>query len=206
MADDEEPILEKADDIKKAPETANKSKNVIDRDIVFYYSREHRLSRASAAVRELNSGTVPRTRLTTRLFGNRTNFMFFIVILVICGSFGLGYTYSGGGRSIKLGRNSLAAEILNEDGILILDLVKSKPKSGEFYTGAVDIAVSPVIQKSGAAGDEVPPPMFTHRVFFTARDSESYNISLPFEGTDFLVLLRIDKDQKAIKLKYQERK
>jgi len=85
-------------------------------------------------------------------------------------------------------------------------LEKKIPKSGEAYSGAVDIAVSPVMEKSKEGETGELPEMFTHRVYFTEKGSEFYRISIPFEGNDFLVLLRIDNDQKALKLKAQANK
>ena len=202
MADNDESPLNGGEK-KKQPSVSGENvkitKNPIDRDLVFYYSRERRLSRASAAVQELNNENTPPPRLTSRLFGSRNNFVIFITVIIICAAFGLGSRFTGTERSARLGRNNLAVEIQNEEGILILDITKNAPKSGEAYTGAIDIVVSPVIPKSKESGEL--PPLFTHRIFFTPRISEIFRISLPFDGKDFLVLLRIDSDQKALKLR-----
>jgi len=206
MADKEAPPVETDENNIQKPEPVKSRRDALDRDLVFYYSRERRLSRAPAAVQELNSGTVPKIKITNRLFGNRINLMLFIAILLICAVFGLSTQMTGTGRSAKLGRNTLTVGIMNEEGILMLDLEKKAPKGGGGYTGEVDIAVSPVMEKPREGETRELPEMFTHRIILTEKDNEFYRISIPFDGNDFLVLLRIDNDQKALKLKAVEGK
>ena len=168
----------------------------VEKDPVFYYSREHRLSRASPVVRALNDGKFIKPSLSRRLFANKGNMMVFIAIVLVT-VFGLASRFSGKEPEMKLGGNTIAVTIIREEGILILRMIKNLPKSGEAYMGEVDIAVSPVMSKQE---DEIPP-VFFHRVSFRPIDSEAFSISLPFEKNDFIVLLSINGEQKSMRIK-----
>jgi hypothetical protein len=172
------------------------------RDPVFYYSRERRLEKASPAVRALNDGTPLRPSLSKTLFATRAHVLIFVTIILLCAMFGMASRISGRDKGLKLGGNTVALVLLREEGTLILGIAKSMPASGEAYTGAVDIAVSPVMPKSkeGETAAEVPP-VFTHRIFFMPVESETYRAVLPFTGNDFLVLLRTDTEQKSVRIK-----
>ena len=171
-------------------------KDDVERDLVFYYSREHRLSRASPAVRALNDGKPVRPSLSKRLFATKGNMMVFIAIALVT-AFGFASRFAGRTPGVKLGGNTIALTILREEGILILQMVKSLPKSGEAYIGEVDIAVSPVMSKSK---EEIPKAFF-HRVSFRPVESEAFSVSLPFEENDLIVLLSINGEQKSIRIK-----
>ncbi|MDR2097963.1 MAG: hypothetical protein LBP37_05525 [Spirochaetaceae bacterium] len=56
-----------------------------ERDIVFYYSREHRLKKASARVRDLYENT-PKRRfgIFSVLVDTKAKAMLFIVIVAVC--------------------------------------------------------------------------------------------------------------------------
>ena len=179
-------------DKEKLPE-----QDEIEREPVFYYSREHRLSRASPAVRAMNDGQFIRPSVKT-LLGTRGNAIVFITIVIFT-VFGLAGRFVGLNRErgTNLGGNTLALKILLEEEVLFLGLTKNAPKSGEFYIGAVDIAVSPVIPRS-REGER--PLIYTHRVYFNPVDSETFLLSLPFDGNDFFVILATDNEQKTLRL------
>ena len=173
----------------------------INQEIVYYYSRERRLNHASPRVRALNDGTPNRPSLSNSIFGTRGNIFLFVSIIIICAMFGLAFRSSGRGSETKLGKNTVTLRITREEGILILEIVKNSPKTGEAYTGEVDIAVSPVLPKSGE--NEINreyPGVFTHRVFFHPVDTESFQSTLPFEENNFVVLLIAGDDHKAIRV------
>jgi hypothetical protein len=109
--------------------------------------------------------------------------------------------YSQASANLKLGGNTVKMAILKEEEALILDIVKQSPASGVFYSGEVEIAVSPVMSK---LSEEETPPIFLHRVAFYSAGYESFQISLPFAviagKNDFLVLLKTPEEQKTLKL------
>lgn len=171
-----------------------------ERDPVYYYSREHRLNRASPAVRALNDGKPIKPSLKRTLFGSRGNIMVFASIVAICFMLNMVSRISNRDSGVKLGGNTVALTILREEGIAVLTIIKNVPKGGEAYTGEVDIAVSPVMPKSKA--EEIP--VFSHRIFFNPVDAETFSVALPFEKNDFVALLSTGDERKSIKLKARE--
>jgi hypothetical protein len=101
---------------------------------------------------------------------------------------------------VTVGATTLDLTVVREDEVLGLKMLKTVPKSGEFYIGAVDIVVSPVVTQSGE-GDVEIPPVFSHRFFFNPADTESFYISLPFEGNSFFVFLSTDNEQKVVRVR-----
>lgn len=206
MADEEKPPSENNDEKKAPPADPVTVRDNIGRDPVFYYSRERRLDRASPIVRELNEGKSVRIGLSKRLFGTRGNSFLFFAIILSLAALGLANRFSARERGTKFGGNTLAVAIVKEDEVPILGIVKNAPKSGEAYTGAVDIAVSPVMAKPKAGEVQEVPPVFTHRIFFNPLETETYQVVLPFDGTSFFVLLRSDEEQKSLKITAQGKK
>ena len=177
--------------------------NNIDRDPIFYYSREHRLSRASQTVRDFNEGEPTRPGLTKALFGTRGNIFLFGSILMICAMLVLTSRFSGGERRIKLGGNTVAITISREEGAFILDMVKNAPKNGEAYTGDVWFAVSPVMPKSK---EGVQPEVFTDYATFFPLEYEVFRFPLPFvniaesSSDAFFIILMAGNEQKTLRI------
>jgi uncharacterized membrane protein YwzB len=173
----------------------------IEREPEFYYSREHRLDRASAAVRDLNNDKPVKASVAKNLFGSRGNVMIFIMIIITCLMLSFFSRYLQTSADVKLGGNTVKMSILKEEGVLILDVIKQSPASGIVYAGEVEIAVSPVMPK---LNEGETPPVFFHRVVFNPAGYESFQILLPFDfdvvKNDFLVLLGTPEEQKALKL------
>ncbi|MDR1803422.1 MAG: hypothetical protein LBQ94_07425 [Treponema sp.] len=170
-----------------------------EKDIVFYYSREHRLSRAPEAVRALNDENYGKASIGKRIFGTKSNILILMSIVTICVMFTITSRYNSG-TSVKLGANTLDLSVVREDEVPGLKMLKTVPKSGEFYIGPVDIAVSPMILQSGE-GDVEIPPAFSHRFFFNPADKESFYISLPFDGESFFIILSTDDERKAVRVR-----
>jgi hypothetical protein len=179
----------------------NEKKSVddgIDRDIVYHYSREHRLSRASRTVQDLYDGKSNTTSLSKRLFGTKGNALMLVSILVVFAMLSALSRLNASGSSVKFGANTLNLSVVREGGALGLSIQKTVPKSGEFYIGAVDVTVSPVVTQSGVGE---MPPILGHRVFFNPTDTETFIISLPFDGSSFYVFLTTDDEQKVVRVK-----
>ena len=204
MSDSDKP----ADSDKLSPETPKDEKTGepaanqgnVNTDTIFYYSREHRLSRASANVRSMNDGKPIRPSLSKTLFATGAHRLIFVAIVIAIVAFSLANRFSGRGNDgVNLGGNTLAAGITREEGILILEIVKTMPKSGEAYVGNVDLSVSPVV--SQLKEGEKAPQIFSHRISFNSVETETYQVSLPFDGNDFLVIFKNDSGQKSVRLK-----
>ena len=171
----------------------------IDQEIVYYYSREKRLERASPQVRALNDYKNKQKENGPSGFLSRPNIMPLISIVMIFIMFTIISRLSREDTSVLLGGNRIDVKIYKEEGLLILELLKKFPIEGEFYTGDVDIIVSPVLKK----GEEPSKALkeFHHRVSFNAVDSENYVVSLPFEENDFYVILINPNEQKSLRIR-----
>jgi hypothetical protein len=172
----------------------------IEREPVFYYSREHRLSRASPSVRELNDSKFGKMSTAKRLFGSRGNVMTFALIVISCIMISFLSKYSQAKTNVKLGGNTVVMTILKEEETLIMDITKQGPKTGAAYAGDVEIAVSPVMSKLNQGET---PPVFYHRVYFSQAGYENFQISLPFDIDEsvFILLLITANEQKSVKLR-----
>ena len=169
-------------------------------DIVFHYSRERRLSRASPAVQALNDGNIIKGSLFKTLFATGSHRMFFFVVIFVFAASGLANRFMSGEREhpyqgTMLGGNIIALAIHPLEDALFLVILKSTPESGVFHTGAVDIAVSPV------ATDGEAHEVFTHRIFFNLVEHESFYISIPFEGSDFFVVLDSGEEMRTLRVR-----
>jgi len=121
--------------------------------------------------------------------------------VVVISVFGLAISFftreTPPGSAMTLGRNSLTLVILRVEEVLVLGITKNAPDRGEFYIGDVDIAVSPAMQSE----EEELQQVFTHRVLFRPLASETFYLSLPFEGDDFIVVLMAGDEQRSIRLR-----
>ena len=173
----------------------------IEKEPEFYYSREHRLGRASPRVQEFNDSKFGKKNMTKRIFGSRSNVMTFALIIFTCLALNFVSKYSRAPANVKLGGNTVTMTILKEEDTLIMDVTKQGPKTGVAYSGEVEIAVSPAKVNEGET-----PPVFYHRVYFTQAGYENFQISLPFDigVSEFILLLRTADEQKSVKLKAKQ--
>ncbi|MDR0721353.1 MAG: hypothetical protein LBF75_00990 [Treponema sp.] len=174
----------------------------LDRDVVFYYSRAHRLERASPAVREMNrdvSKTGPS--LFGSLTSNRAYTMLFISIIV-CAGFGMIFSKvsseqkspSSRIQQMRLGGNTLKVSAQSFQGTTYLRITKTAPDTG-VYTGAVDMAITPLDLPSSGTDLTESPPVIRHRIFFNADVEEVYGLSLPFEAPEIVMLMQTEQDE-----------
>jgi len=173
----------------------------IEQEPVFYYSREHRLERASPRVRELNSGEFGKMSATKRIFGSRGNVMTFIMIIITFFMLSFVSKYSQATTNVKLGGNTVSLAIQKDEETLVLEITRQSPKTGAANAEEVEIAVSPTNVKSKAKGET--PPVFYHRIYFSQAGYENYQISLPFDinENEFILLLKTAEEQKSVKLR-----
>jgi hypothetical protein len=164
--------------------------------LVYYYSREHRLSRASRAVRELNSGG-RRPGLLYAFTASRAHVILSASILIISAFIIIASIATRESNALTLGNNSVTVSAVRYEEGIFLALNKKSPRNGEAYSGVVDMAVSPVLEKSekGTGGGEIP--IFTYRIFFSLTEEEEYLIPLPFEGNGFFIIFQTSEERKS---------
>lgn len=181
----------------------NKEDSEIERDPVFYYSREHRLSRASPAVQAHYESGAAKTGSFRKMFGSMGNKTLLIVIVLMCIVISLTNRKGGAENRITISGNSLAAIITDEEGIQILDITKNVAKKGNAYVGAVDILVYPLQIKAKEGESREIPPVFSHRVQFGPYYPEIFTLSLPFADTEYSVIFRTVDDYGTMRVKVQ---
>ncbi|GHU68227.1 hypothetical protein FACS189447_10700 [Spirochaetia bacterium] len=171
-------------------------------EIVYYYSREHRLERASQAVRELNSTSSSGQGFVKSIAGNKANLLMLLSIVIVCVVMVIGSRLQGGKtEGFALGENTVSIAVKKTDAGLALLIDKEAPKESEGYNGAVDIAVSPAAPKPAPGEVSETPPILTHRIFFSLAAKENYSIALPFDGSDFIVIIQTDSERLSRRLK-----
>ena len=176
------------------PEKTNEKKSARgrpeeNREITFHYSRDHRMESASNAVRDLNEDPFSRPRFFKTVFGNRGNLVLIVSIAAICFIYFINNLNSGqSDPEFKYGNNTINISIYYEENVLFLYVRKDVLRGAYAYTGAVDVAVSPV----PSGGEEAP--IQTHRIFFTLDSPETYLVSLPFDGDKFIVVFHSDNE------------
>ena len=183
--------------------------NKIQSDIVYYYSRERRLSKASPGVQALNDGKPVRPSLSKTIFATKSNKLVFTTIILVLIISGLAFRFTKGKNDgFMLGGNVLVMNMRLYDGMPVLEIVKNVPQNGEFYIGPVNVTVSPVISKSkarsgeeGGAGAAFDNAIFNHGIYFNPVETETFRTAIPFEGNDFIVVLEAGYEQKSLRIK-----
>ena len=147
----------------------------------FYYSRERRLSRASAPVRALYADPgKPGFSLLRPLISSRPNAILFgTVAALILITLVMSFSGVTGGKLYRGCRISLSA---GRYGGAVLVALKKTSTGEEAYTGPVSLTVFP---PSGAG---VSPP-YPHRVVFSSRKTEEFRFSVPFDEPELLIEL-----------------
>jgi hypothetical protein len=160
-----------------------------DGRLVFYYSRERRLERASAEVRSLNEPGPPRkTGLFRTLTSTKPLTFAFLSILTACAAMILFSFLSNDGRA-RILDTEIVVSAARGDGKSYLTLKKTITGTDP-YTGAVNIAVS-------VQGDRLSDSMYLETLYFSLEKEETYRFIAPLTGKTLLVLAVLD-DQTAL--------
>jgi hypothetical protein len=166
-----------------------------DEGLTFHYNRERRLENAPDAVKNLyKEQKSNRISLFGPLVADKPRRVLFAIIILMSAVI-LGFTIFGFfDTSYTLGGNRIDITAAGFEDTAIVVLRKTG-KKGAYY-GAVDIAVSPVIQSS-----EEQYPVFYHRVFFSLADEEVYRFVVPFDNSELLMVLQSERETLQIRFK-----
>jgi hypothetical protein len=170
-----------------------------EKEPVFYYSRDHRLAKASPRVQELNN---PKEQKRSGVFGTFTSTRSNTVLLVSIVGFCIVISFISkltrekstphlGGNAIYASASRMGAETT------YLTIRKTFKKETNVYTGAVDVAITPLLSKE-TQGDA---PITTQRIFFTLKPEEEYGLSLPFEAATLLILMKSENEHITVRVK-----
>jgi hypothetical protein len=169
-----------------------------DYEPVFHYSREHRLERASEAVRAINEpGPAMKGGVFRVLVATRSGTFLFITIAILCIFMLFLYYTRDRNTGVKIGGNSISVSARRNSGTTYVE-IKKKGLGDDYYTGTVDLAVS-VPQKLIASGAEAP--IVNQRIFFTLEEQEEFRFSLPFDAPEFLLLMQVGNEIKSFQVK-----
>jgi hypothetical protein len=174
----------------------------LNQDVVYHYSRERRLERASPAVRALYTEQ-PRGRGLFQAF--RTNptgvWVFFSILIVAVFMFvyALGNRKDGG---LNLGGNTVTVSALNFPGATYV-LLKKKAAGTDSYTGPVELALSISKNSINVDDDDIDDaaPVETRRIFFSLEPEEDFRLSLPFAAAELLLVIRADETVRWLRFK-----
>jgi hypothetical protein len=167
-------------------------------EMVFYYSREHRLAKAPKSVRDLHKETGPvKFSLLRPLISTKPKAIMFVSILILTVMTILTYFGYPADENQILGGNAISAAALRYEGTTIIVLTKKVQDKKSPYTGTVDIAVSPVLKNGGE------PLVEPYRISFTQKEEEEYRFALPFEDEELLIFIQGGADSLEFKLKTQ---
>jgi hypothetical protein len=175
------------------------NKNHFDeKDIVFRYSRERRLERASETVRKLNEeGRKNSFSLFRPLTATKPlKFLFISIILLVLMMYLFSFLF-GGRDEIAFGGNTINVSAFTFEGKTYLTINKKIKNKNNFYTGTVDLAISPDDALSDAKIEEGNPEeieIHTERVFFTSENEEEFKMAIPFESEKLLILIQSEKE------------
>ena len=199
-----------SDEEKKRPNANYRlsGQNIDERNLVFHYSREHRLAKAPQAVRDMyNKPRQPhRFNLIRPLVSTRPLAIMFGSIIIIC-IFILVFSALGLiGGSYNLDGNRVSFQAIQYEGATIVAVKKTIPKdiltrfssAAAPYSGAVEIAVQPVIK---AGTDQEPPAVFYHKIFFTLEPEEVYRFSVPFDARELALVFKTEKKTLGVTVK-----
>ncbi len=200
-----------SDDQEKKRPNANyqlSGQNADEENLVFHYNREHRLAKAPQAVRDMyNKPRQPyRFNLLRPLVSTRPMAMMFGSIIIACILILIISALGLAGSSYSLDGNRLFLQAIQYEGATIVVVKKTIPKdiltrlsfAAAPYTGAVDIAVQPVIK---AAADQESQAVFYHKIFFTFEPEEIYRFSVPFDAGELAVIFKTEQKTLGVTVK-----
>ncbi|MDR2537422.1 MAG: hypothetical protein LBC46_03855 [Treponema sp.] len=190
-----------------------------DAETTYYYSRKHRLEHSSRTVRELHDPDADSKwgrgfHLFSRLGRHPPQKMLLGSLAILC-LFILFVSLFTKQMGIKhLGGNDITAEAQRFDGmtVIVINKVFKEENVGSVYSGAVDVVVGPsprpqpTIRRNPFAEKDVvvdeDHPLIVERLEFTLEPEEVYELILPYEAPDFVLLMQIsDEEHISLRLK-----
>lgn len=165
-----------------------------EKDIVFHYSRERRLAGASETVRKLNEENKKHSfNLLRPLISTKPLAFLFVSIVVLSAILYLFSFFFGGKREIVLGGNTITVSAFTFEGKTYLTLKKNIQNKNNFYTGTIDLAVSPNDNETEEQSPE-EIEIYTARIFFTSETEEEFKMAIPFEAEKLLILVQSERE------------
>jgi hypothetical protein len=181
---------------------SNNNNQFDEKDIVFRYSRERRLEHASESVKKLNEeGKKHSFNLIRPLTATRPLTFLFVSIIVLVALMYIFAFLSGGKKEIVFGGNTINVSAFTFEGKTYLTLSKTIKNEDNFYTGTVDLAISPdesLLNDASPENEDAEHAenieIHTERIFFTSENEEDFKMAIPFEAEQLLILIQSEKE------------
>ncbi|MDR1868082.1 MAG: hypothetical protein LBQ77_07445 [Treponema sp.] len=152
----------------------------------YYYSREHRLQRASPTVRALNDKTVKLPNVFNTLTGTRSNRFLLITIVVLCVFISVMNRMIHSVGSYQLGAFSITVTgRFTKDGTTHLE-INTVVRNAEASSEIINCAVAPV----GYEGE----PFKEQFLFSTEEKEEQFSLDVPFKAPQLYVVFQNESD------------
>lgn len=166
---------------------------ITESDLIFYYSRAHRLEKAPQSVRDLYKPiTKRRFGFFLSLVDTKAKAMMLIAIVAMC-LIVLANTYLLPDRDPLILGNSITADAMRYENSTFI-VVKKEIKDKKAWTGIAEIITTSSDGKT---------QLLNQKVVFTDNKEEEFRFALPFEVNDLLLV--IQTGDKAISLKTTSR-
>ena len=170
-------------------------------ELVFYYSREKRLEKASDAVRRINDPAplkppgIFRTLVATK--GRAA--LFFSIIVISAAILFISVLDTADGGSFTIGGNAVTVSALRYEQSTFIVIKKTARQEGA-YTGIVDAGISIPLsaeeEKQGARS-----PVELARLVFTGEPEEDFRLSVPLNAEELLIMLRAGEERVSRRIK-----
>ncbi|MDR1324737.1 MAG: hypothetical protein LBK00_01725 [Treponema sp.] len=187
---------------------------------VFYYSHKHRLEHSSRTTRKLHDPGSEQGRvfhLFSRLSRLPSKKALFVYMLILCLFIAFIIMFAERTGTKRLGGNVITAEAQRFDGMTIITINKAfeEKNVGSVYSGVVDVVAGPSprprpsVRRNPFAEKDVvvdeDHPIVVERIEFTLEPEEVYELLLPYEAPDFVLLMQIS-DEEPITLRLRARR
>ncbi|MDR3249033.1 MAG: hypothetical protein LBT39_09640 [Treponema sp.] len=175
--------------------------NPQDDELIFYYSRENRLSKAPQRVRDLYEKKPPKFNLLRPLIATRPMAMLFAAVMILSLMSAI-IAFSGiADQSYDFEGNSITVAAQKYQGTVIVTIKKEPKPAGEGEpaenTAQVDILISPVQGRAGTEGKAG----FSHRLFFGPGKKEEFRLVVPFDSPELVFSMQGENERLEFNLK-----
>ena len=170
--------------------------NTDEEKLTFHYNRERRLAKAPQSVKDLykNEKKHSRFNLLRPLVADKPRATLFFSIIIISAMIVMVSLLGLADNSYSMEGNKLEISGIKYEDVVIIVLKKTQNSRKSSYTGAVEIAVSPVTD-----ADEYP--VFYHRIFFNPVQEEEYRFAVPFSSGELAMVLQTERGELRLKFK-----
>jgi len=168
-------------------------KRIGNEEVIFYYSRERRLSKAPERVQMLHSSAFGRrSGIFRSLVATKSlAFLFLAILMLSATAIVMSFLLQRESNQNILG-NSFALEAFRFQGSTYV-AIKKQAIHKNAYTGSLEIAVSPFLKDSEESG-MTKIPIHIQQLVISLKQSEEFRFSVPFEAEKLVIILKCKEE------------